>query len=340
MHELQWLALAMLPATLLSGAIHEAGHVLAGSACGFSFAWVRVGPFWLKQEDRRWRLRFQPVSLLSFDGASRVAPHRLGFSRARAIALVAGGPLLSLICAGLALLVYRWPFAGHPFLRALLYDFSLISLAASLLSLLPFDTGSRLTDGYMLRELATTASRARRFWYWLQVSAHWTDGVLPRDWDRAALATACSLEDGSKLEARVRQLAYYAALDRDEIGEARLHLQRAQQLRARLPVESALLLDLDAAWFDAAVEGRPEAARTRLNQTRTQVHGWQRVAVRIAETAVLLAEGRTEDAHKSARQASEILDVMRWRPLVATEFDWLESHHPALRDNAGGDNLC
>lgn len=340
MHELQWLALAMLPATLLSGAIHEAGHVLAGAACGFSFAWVRVGPFWLRQEDRRWRLRFQPVSLLSFDGASRVAPHRLGFSRSRAIALVAGGPLLSLICAGLALLAYRWPFDGHPFLRALLLDFSLISLAASLLSLMPFNAGPRLTDGYMLRELATTAARARRFWNWLHVSAQWTDGVLPRDWDHAALASACSLADGSQFEARVRQLAYYAALDRDENDEARLHLQRVQQLRSRLPAESTLLLDLDIAWFDAAVDGRPEVARTRLDQARTQVHGWLRVVVRIVETAVTLTEGRIDDARDSARQTREILDLMRWRPLAATEFDWLESHHPVLRDSAGGDNLC
>ncbi|HEY6447961.1 MAG TPA: site-2 protease family protein [Acidobacteriaceae bacterium] len=145
---------------LLLIAVHEAGHLAAGTLCRFRFSSLRVGPILIKRAENTHRTR-QPVrgwrklfggAVLMFPSASDLSHISLRYTL-----FVLGGPLANALCAAVA-----FPFA----LQSSAFGgacriFVLASAGLVFVSLIPGDTRAGRSDGGKLYDLAVHPLRRK-----------------------------------------------------------------------------------------------------------------------------------------------------------------------------------
>jgi len=320
--EALWLLALLVPFGLLGILAHELGHLAGGRLAGFRFLLLIVGPFKLQRYGER--VRFGLNRSLGFIGGlaastpldDRDLPRRM-------LLMVAGGPLASLM-AGLLGLVGAWLAAGFP--AAALFAFGVLNLCLALVSIVPMRSAGFYTDGARILMLLRGGPRAER---WCAVGALTNAAAngRPRDLSPALLALAASPSDGTLDDVGARLLAYFAALDRGEAAAAGEHLDYVLGHREAYPPAGRPSLLLEGAFFLARHRGDPEGARALLDQARggmfVELHTRRRV-----EAAVLLAEGRRDEAAAAADEGLRRLRALDRGPTAAFEAD-------LLRDLAG-----
>lgn len=145
-----FLAMLLFPlAALVTVAIHEGGHVLAGRAIGMTVCRVHVGPLQLLARRRGWRIRWQRQRPGDNAGSVIAVPNPYAAVRRQYLLLIAGGPLANLLAAaGCGVLAWRLGLGSSS--GAFCTGAAVFNLAAGLVNLVPSQSPSGASDGLQL----------------------------------------------------------------------------------------------------------------------------------------------------------------------------------------------
>ncbi|AJC45444.1 hypothetical protein SB85_06400 [Xanthomonas sacchari] len=145
-----FLAMLLFPlAALVTVAIHEGGHVLAGRAIGMTVYRVHVGPLQLLARRRGWRIRWQRQRPGDNAGSVIAVPNPYAALRRQYLLLFAGGPLANLLAAaGCGVLAWHWGPGSSS--GAFCTGAAVFNLAAGLVNLVPSQSPSGASDGLQL----------------------------------------------------------------------------------------------------------------------------------------------------------------------------------------------
>ncbi|MFN7925293.1 MAG: M50 family metallopeptidase [Bryobacteraceae bacterium] len=287
-------------AFLVTVALHEAGHVIAGWAVGMKVVHFAVGPFVWKIRNGRFVFAFEPARVLH--GAAGMAPrdHHLSGSwplRQHAI-MTAGGPAASIVLAALSAGVALWSpgtrYEGAWFFLATVASFSCIG---GPFNLVPAKAGPMYTDGALLYQFLTDGPMARVHLAMSMVSSSVTTPLRPRDWDLETLTRAAAVMDHGRQGMLLRLYACLHHVDSDRHGEARRQYEATASLHG-----------------DALPEGKQDPA----------------LAAKMLFLGALL-DGNAADArawwHRIDSDAAKTQDLDYWRARAA--LHWLESDREA-----------
>ena len=188
-------------------------------------------------------------------------------------------------------------------------------------NLIPSESGGVTSDGGQFLNWAWAKPPAERDLLLLSLVTASHGGVRPRDWDRPLIERLLSANDDSAYAVATNLNAYYHALDCGRIEEASRYLDEAIALRKHRMVEYREGIFLESAYFEAFHRGDAEAARDDLDLA------WGGLAERQtrlrAEAAVLLAEGREEEAAAKAQEGLELIPTSIDRGGAIAEEEWL-----------------
>jgi hypothetical protein len=270
-------------------ALHEAGHLLGGVAVGFRTLLFVVGPLQVARVNGRFapRLRWRGMMV---GGLAVCVPTDTRDLRRRTMALVAGGPLASLV-AGAALLAARAAVpAGAGVLDGLLLALGTLSLFLFVIAVIPGTAGGFHTDGGRFLRLMRGGPDVEREAALMVLLGALMGGERPREWNPEVVARAAAGEADSIFAVAGRQMAALHAMDLGEIATARAWMDEALGGELHLPPQSRPALLLDAAYFAARHDRDPARARALLNRSAGGLlipdH-----ARPLVEAAVLWAEG-------------------------------------------------
>jgi len=309
-----WLMLVLaLPfAFLVMIAVHEVGHLLAGTLARFRPLLLIVGPVKLERTSSGWRPGLNRVFPLS-GGLAGSTPEGTRRLRERMTVLIAGGPVAS-IASGLAVFA---ALAASGFTRqttlsgveavAFLLAFVFVtgSLGIGCVALVPGQGHGFLSDGARILRFLRKGPGVDGEVAILGIVGASMGGQRPRDWDPGLVTQALHLDPATPFGASARILAYAHALDCGDIARARDHLTAAIDNQDVLPVMSRPALMLQAATFEAIYDRDPVSARRRLEQA----HGGTLVSPHarpLAEGAILAAEGNARAAELLDKASSEL----------------------------------
>jgi hypothetical protein len=332
----------MLPTLFLVIAVHECGHALAGRAAGYRLLALIVGPVAIGRANGRTQFEMNP-SWSFAGGIALLVPHAPGLpSRRAAIALYAGGPLASILLAAAAFALRSWSELDEVrFLTVLEGEHTQWQLLASnglrlvglqsagiaLGTLFPQRIGGFTSDGSAILTHLRGGAASARFRAASSLLGRAAAGTRPREWSLEELRAADDANDASDASGHASlgsSFVFAAEMDRGNLAAAREALARMLASAAKTP--SVARGELHAAEsFIAAIDGDPTAARSafaRLDPTYSEPPTMARV-----EAAVLLAEGRVEEARATAERglASLAASPMLVPGYAAPERDWLEA---------------
>jgi hypothetical protein len=281
-------------------ALHEAGHVLGFRLTGMQLSVFAVGPVLARREGGRLRWGFNRV-LASWGGiAGALPPDGVSSERlaARLTWVIACGPLAN-VAAGTVAWILAASFArsgAAPLLQASAF----INLALAFGTAFPFPVGGRHDGARLLRLLRGGAIRraeAAR----LVVEGAFRRGVAPREWPAAEVAAMTVHPAHGTFAALSHALAYYHAVDSDQIAQAARHLQRWIDLAASEGAQFRFNASLEAAYFEARYGAGAAAGRAWLGRVPDMPPKFDVARCR-PEAAVLAAEGnRAGAAERLAR---------------------------------------
>lgn len=323
-----WFFVALAATMWGTIAVHELGHLLAGLWQGNRFALYAVGPLLVLREGDRVRVRFNR-SLSLWGGIAGTMP-RPGARAADAVAnfrrVVIAGPLASLLLAVVgALLATRASDAT----RLLGLTAALTSGLIAMVTMLPLKTGGFYSDGARWLMLRRGGAAAERWVALSTLGALAMNAVPAKEWPGEALANAARLADDSLDGTLLNQMLHGAALMRGDHASATRHMDAMRAHGAAMPGAVQQLLALDSAWWAAMVEGDAARARADFASGKGASFASPRTRQRV-EAAVLLAEGRPEEARALVRRLK--VDLQSATGLERLEVPFVD----ALEERLGG----
>jgi Zn-dependent protease len=311
------------PFLLLEVVAHEMGHVLAGRLVGFRFVFCTIGPLKITSTGRGFMLGYHE-NWLTMAGSAASVPTHTRNARQREFVRIAGGPLASLLLGGTAIALALATSGMAQRLCELAAITSLFSFGANML---PFKSGSSLSDGARIRMLLRSRQPADRCCAIAALVGASKHGQRPRDWDREWVARATEVPDGSLDDIAGHHLAYYSSVDRKDLAGAGRHLERALAASegGHVPARVRWVIQLDAAFFQAYFLGDPAMARRLLRAAGAGKARHDHFMQLRAESAVLLAEGKHPEAQAMAKESLAAMDQERlggtgWQ----LEREWLQ----------------
>jgi hypothetical protein len=277
--------LIFLLALLLSITIHELGHLSAGWLVGFRFSMISIGPFCLRIEHGRLKIRLlRELTALGYAGMHIDAVRRL---RRRFLTYVLAGPLAGLLSVPFAVF-----FANHTnFARVHAWSLSfaaelaMISIALSIISLIPIPMGGvSVNDGSRIAMLLGDYKRTRRLFCVFAIAWQQEGGVQPRNWKRTWLKAATSIADESVDDFGANWIAYICYAGRKDGSAAGLYLERCLELSPFLTENIRDLSAQEAAVFTAWFRNDAVIAEKWLAQMKRPglINPLQRIRIEIA----------------------------------------------------------
>ncbi|HMC88172.1 MAG TPA: M50 family metallopeptidase [Gemmataceae bacterium] len=323
--------------------IHECGHVLAALVTGFRLSQITIGPWQLVREGRRLRPRLnrslgRPVAFV------QAAPINDRNLRRRVALYVSGGILANVVTGAACLLLAEWlnrvtqppdiprqPAAWRTV--ALLMPRSLgvaslnvaaiLTLGVALQNLVPVQRRGHASDGTKLLDLLSTGPRAERRLLPLTLTAALLRGERPKAWKPDEVERLLALRDGSAYDGSANLFAYYYFVDTGQIERAGQFVDLFVAQLADCPAGHESSLFLEAAYFVGFHRRDPVQARAWLIKSAGgQVEKQTRLR---AEAAVLLAEGRCEEAAAVALQGLAAAPESADPGGAIAEAEWLEN---------------
>jgi hypothetical protein len=270
--------------------IHELGHLIGGWCVGLRFRAVRIDPFRVRIDSGKWKFRVQPrlfwgFALMSFDRVRRV--------RTRLIALVAGGPLASIVSGVTAVIAGEIGLARYDSPWPTFFDFfGAWSIFIGCVGLFPYRVRGYASDGMLLRALLFRRPEATQIVASYALFTVKNDGLFLPDYFRRWFKLA-------SVQTRLQKDNYYANWlayeNAEDPGIAAQFLERCLAEAARMDAYQRDKLIIEAAVFSAWRRG--DAVRAELWVKRIQspdrVHPFWRTRVNIS---LLCAQQQFENA--------------------------------------------
>ena len=308
---------------LLAVAWHEVGHLAGGWAVGGRFLLLVVGPF-------RWQrtpqgVRFSWNRRLNLAGGlAACLPSDDRDVRRRMATMIAGGPLASLLLAGLACgAAQLLPTLGWPAGSSIAWLVAGMSALIFTVTAMPGEAGGFKTDGKRFLALRRRDAAAEQEAALLSLTVLALGGRRPADFAPATVAAATALDDGSLNAVYGQFNAFHHAADRHDLPTAQRCLDRVIAGERVLPRFMQDLARAEYAWLlaEAAFAAGKTAAGTGLARAaRSWLDGVGPVefdpATKLrAEASVLLAEGRAAEAAVAARAGLAALETNSLAPV-------------------------
>jgi hypothetical protein len=280
-----------LPALYVAIAVHEAGHLLAGTIVDMPPGALVIGGIVIFKSGERWLIRFDP-RLMFAGGLAKVLPSKGNFRRSSFGWMIVGGPLASFVLTvvsevGFVLLGRgTWGWIGTLFW---------VGLLITILPLLPLSSGVNKSDGARLWTIMRRPEQLRPWMAVLTLQTEETGGVLPRNWDAEVFNQMLMADPLANEYPYIQLLAYYRFADQNQDEEALRHLENALARSSRCGKKFRQCLFLEAAGSSAYVRGNVAQARTWLERTGKVRKPLSTDAV---EAAIAIYEKRYDDASR------------------------------------------
>jgi hypothetical protein len=304
-----------LAAFYLMLAIHELGHVAAGSCVGFRCRSLRIGPLLFSRPFRMSLYRGTGAVVQGIAELVPVATDKLAW---RGVVMVLGGPVANILSAMIVLLL---PFPTTVFSGL----FVVCSIVNGVNDLFPFESRLGVSDGKRIWMLLRQTASGERWLALMGVGAELNDGVLPESLSADFLAKAIAVRDDSADTVQAHAIGFLAAFHQHKDREAAQGLETCLAYSGlATPVLREALMS-DAAVFQARRRKRADLAAQWLAAIplKTQ-NSWFRSR---AEAAILEAQGDVDGAlgkladveaailklPKTAQRATTLELLQRWK---------------------------
>ena len=308
----------MVVAGFLALAVHELGHAIGGRLRGMRLGMLIVGPVHIQREpDGRLSWRLNRKLSLAGGVVSNVPGNTRGLRRAM-LSFAAGGPVTSIVVGVLVFAIYVLTDLGGtvaaqgPLQDALaggVFFLGLVSVGIGFVTLLPINQGAFVNDGKRILKLLRPGAYADAYAAVMALGAYAVGQVLLRERDPDLVAQASSLADGSHEDLAGRLAAHSDALHRGDVEAAGEHIRYLLDHRDAAYPPYRPVIDLAAAYFEAAYAGDAASARRRLEGAgNSALLAFDPTARIRTEGAVLLAEGDAEGASGKFRDAYGTLE--------------------------------
>ena len=308
----------MVVAGFLALAVHELGHAIGGRLRGMRLGMLIVGPVHIQREpDGRLSWRLNRKLSLAGGVVSSVPGSTRGLRRAM-LSFAAGGPVTSIVVGVLVFAVYVLADLGgtvaaqgplQDALAAGVFFLGLVSVGIGFVTLLPINQGAFVNDGKRILKLLRPGAYADAYAAVMALGAYALAQVPPGDRNPDLVTQAASLGDGSHEDLAGRLAAHSDALHRGDVEAAEEHIRYLLDLRDAAYPPYRPVIDLAAAYFEAAYAGDAASARRRLEGAgKSALLAFDPTARTRAEGALLLAEGDAEGASGKFRDAYGTLE--------------------------------
>jgi hypothetical protein len=291
-----------LPMVIL---VHELGHLAVAKCVGFKVLSLCVGPMVALKNNQGWKLHFDwNISA----GMVHCQPTSLDNLRTKWLLTFAAGPVASILFGLAALFLYQQaPDSqfGNGFGICALWSF-----LVSVTSLWPRQ-GTIKSDGLQILMLLRGGK--------LPGFAPLDTSKRPRDWGDGLISTV-SHNDSAGARLSIQMLAYARALDSGKFADAGACLDRAAIFADQLPSLSLASWYFESAYFEARHRNNAAKARDYLEGA----HNLSRVdeyAIPRCRAAVLIAEGKYDEARQALADARSMLDAGVKTGDTAAEYD-------------------
>jgi hypothetical protein len=312
-------------AILICIAVHELGHVLAGWASDMKLRSFQVGP--LRWSHRRGKWKFKLVA--GMGGVTGMAPTRLTNVRGRSAFFTFGGPVASLVLAGVSCIA-TLTAKGH-FWQGAWTLFSLIAMVASadfVINLIPQKPEANYSDGARIYQLVTNGAWAHVEHAFSMVASTLVTSRRPRDFDLDVIRAAGSfLAQGDRgMLLRLYSCMHY--VDTGRVTEAVASLQEAEALYEGVAVQRPAGICASFVFLNAIFKRDRAAAELWWQRLQAQrdidfdAEYWR------ARASILWLQGQTGEAY----QAYERGYALALELPAAGAYDYTRSGFDALRN--------
>lgn len=305
----KWVAvlhLFLLPFVwLLAVGFHEFGHIVGGWAGRGRFLLFVVGPLMWRRTPAGVCFAWN-TNLNVAGGLAACLPLDPSQSTPRRTALmIAGGPLFSLVLTALA----AWISAGlaavavSPFAIFAQHAAMIVagmSLMIFVVTVIPGTGGGYKTDGLRFFELVRGNAQSEQENAVMTLTTASLGGVRPADYEPRLVAKSISLRDGSLFDLYAHLTASHHYFDLGQPARAQALLDHVLAQEEQLAPFARDTLRCDYAWLLARHTTDAANARAWLDSAGPlEIDPATRLR---AEAAVLLAEGRKNEAAAKARE--------------------------------------
>lgn len=254
-----------IPAFFLVIALHEGGHALAGTYVKFNFKLYAVGPFLWEKEMSGWKFKWNKNvntsggMVICIPTGSEALSKRFAF-------YVAGGPLSSLVGAGIFYLIaIALPTPHNTFLEitsGLVWILAALSAVIFIMTALPFHAGGFSSDGARVLRLFRGGDVARFEVLLVKIIASSMGGVRPSllNQDELDEAMVLSKKINAPMGVYLNSFFFQAAWDRNQLDEAEAHLANYLNESVAIPEGIRSSVYLDAVFFYAYAKNDLEKA--------------------------------------------------------------------------------
>ncbi|HYO50072.1 MAG TPA: site-2 protease family protein [Chloroflexia bacterium] len=295
------LAATLLLVFLVDSAVHEGGHLLVSRLMGFRIMRYIVGPLMIKAEGGRVKVRVNE-SWEQYPGSILAVPKSKRNLRWRDLVVLVAGPVASLaLCVTSWWLIVKLAWQVEPAVLAYLRLQMIYSLFSTLMNGAPIRSLGKMSDGARIRMLLAGGPGAERWCALKALAGESKSGKRPREWDAECIRQAVALPDKSFDDQGGNHLAFYWALDRGDVEGAGTYLDRLLAISDRKFMAMQPVISADAAFYHAYYRNDPATARGYLEQIGDMLSKRFRYMQMRAEAAVLLSEGKADEARTRAR---------------------------------------
>jgi hypothetical protein len=291
--------IALMLLIWLETIVHEVGHVVAGWLVGFRFVMITVSRLKLRATDRGLRVSLIDQTDIR-SGSALMVPTTLHNLRARWLVMTVGGMAGNLL---LGCVFFVWMMCDYSGMWGLLPFATGLSFVLGLINLLPLKVNGYNSDGAYLNILLRGGARAGRFCYLTMITGASRMGQRPSQWDRTWIEGILQPSDGTMDEALANHIAFYWAMDVGQVDWADKYMARCIELVGSLPPQLQPAFYADAAFLRAYCFKDLSMSRYFLEKVGDETARRFRHMQLRATSAVLMAEGKLEEARQVAREA-------------------------------------
>ncbi len=250
---------------------------------------ICIGGLMIAKSGEGWVVRFQPRFL--FGGFAMSLPVRGEFRRSRFAWTVAGGPLASILMAGVC-----WASivrSGDGDWIGTFFWSAMITIASSAI---PYSVRGIMSDGGRLWQLFRDPVATRCMLNLRALHADEVRGMRPRDWDAELVEAALKTPATESYYPYLQLLAFYRRVD---LGDEQGALPYLENALAAVPHASRSAITracyLEAACASADIQRNPAQARRWMERAAQLKRGKAEERHGI-EASIAMAEGRYSDA--------------------------------------------
>ncbi len=199
--------------------IHELGHLIFGLFTGFSFVSFRIGPFIIKKEDKK--IKLKKYSIPGTAGQCLMMPAERQDGKNPFIIYNLGGVIMNLITATISLLLVIFIRNISFPLSAIMIIFALAGIYLGITNGIPITISGVPTDGYNIRSMIKDPNAQKNFYIQLKANALLSDGVRYKELNSNWIQLEEGIDLTNPLNTSIKLLEYNWHLDNLDFNKAR-----------------------------------------------------------------------------------------------------------------------